>query len=167
MPFWKKSEDPWDQPVRRPEPRPAPQSGADAGEGENAARELRQMFRELGKGARDFFGMEEEAPEPEAVPQICPWCGQEMEKGYLLSGQWIYWQRKRPKALSLSGHAADALVLNTEGGTFTSYRTAWYCAGCQKMVLDVPDIKPAERLDIPFRAPEDPQAQEPGTDNDE
>ena len=49
MPFWKKSEDPWDQPVRRPKPRPAPDSGAGTGREENTAQELREMFRELGK----------------------------------------------------------------------------------------------------------------------
>lgn len=117
MPFWKKSEDPWDQPVRRPKPRPAPEAGAGTGQEENTAQELREMFRELGKGAREFFGMEEKAPEQEVPPQMCPWCGKEMERGYLLSGQWIYWQGKRPTALSLRGHAADALVINTEGGT--------------------------------------------------
>ena len=75
MPFWKKSEDPWDQPVRRPQPRPAPDSGAETGQEENTAQELREMFRELGKGAREFFGMEEKEPEPEVPPQMCPWCG--------------------------------------------------------------------------------------------
>ena len=56
MPFWKKSEDPWDQPVRRPQPRPEPEAGAGTGQEENTAQELREMFRELGKGAREFFG---------------------------------------------------------------------------------------------------------------
>lgn len=112
------------------------------------------MFRELGKGAREFFGMEEKEPEPEVPPQMCPWCGKEMERGYLLSGQWIYWQRKRPAALSLRGHAADALVINTEGGTMAGYRTAWRCGACEKMVLDVSDIQLEAFLGIPARAPE-------------
>ena len=153
MPFWKKSEDPWDQPVRRPKPRPEPEAGAETGREENTAQELREMFRELGKGAREFFGME-------VPPQMCPWCGKEMERGYLLSGQWIYWQRKRPTALSLRGHAADALVINTEGGTLAGYRTAWRCGACEKMVLEA-------FLGIPARAPEeDTQAPESNIDHE-
>lgn len=91
MPFWKRARIPGISPVRRPQPRPAPDSGAETGQEENTAQELREMFRELGKGAREFFGMEEKEPEPEVPPQMCPWCGKEMERGYLLSGQWIYW----------------------------------------------------------------------------
>ena len=167
MPFWKKSEDPWDQPVRRPKPRPEPEAGAGTGQEENTAQELREMFRELGKGAREFFGMEEKAPEPEVPPQMCPWCGKEMERGYLLSGQWIYWQRKRPTALSLRGHAADALVINTEGGTLAGYRTAWRCGACEKMILDVADIQPEAFLGIPARVPEeDTQAPESNIDHE-
>ena len=139
MLFWKKSEDPWDQPVRRPKPRPAPEAGAGTGQEENTAQELREMFRELGKGAREFFGMEEKAPEPEVPPQMCPWCGK----------------------------AADALVINTEGGTLAGYRTAWRCGACEKMVLDVADIQPEAFLGIPARAPEeDTQAPESNIDHE-
>ena len=60
-----------------------------------------------------------------------------MQGGYLISGQWIYWQTQKPRALGLRGHAADALIINTEGGLSASYKTAWHCPDCRKLVLDV------------------------------
>ena len=137
MPFWKKSEDPWDQPVRRPQPRPAPDSGAETGQEENTAQELREMFRELGKGAREFFGMEEKEPEPEVPPQMRPWCGKEMEVGYLCGGRdYVRLVRQRPGALRL---AEDALYIRGDGTFWCDYKIAWTCGNCRKLVADLPE----------------------------
>ena len=151
----------------RPKPRPEPEAGAETGREENTAQELRGDVPGAGKRRTGVFRHGREGAGAEVPPQMCPWCGKEMERGYLLSGQWIYWQRKRPTALSLRGHAADALVINTEGGTLAGYRTAWRCGACEKMVLDVADIQPEAFLGIPARAPEeDTQAPESNIDHE-
>ena len=156
MAFWKKSADPWDI---------DPDERRLASEPAEKAPGLLDTLR------GDWDAMRAEWQETreslKLPPEKCPWCGKEMERGYLLSGQWIYWQRKRPTALSLRGHAADALVINTEGGTLAGYRTAWRCGACEKMVLDVADIQPEAFLGIPARAPEeDTQAPESNIDHE-
>ncbi len=124
MPFWKKSEDPWDRPpTQRREETP-----------DQEKESLQETVQSWAKEFRECFASPpEEAPEP----QVCPWCGGTMQGGYLISGQWIYWQTQKPRALSLRGHAADALIINTEGGLSASYKTAWHCPDCRKLVLDV------------------------------
>ena len=124
MPFWKKSEDPWDRPpTQRREEMP-----------DQEKESLQETVQTWAKEFRECFASPpEEAPEP----QVCPWCGGTMQGGYLISGQWIYWQTQKPRALSLRGHAADALIINTEGGLSASYKTAWHCPDCRKLVLDV------------------------------
>ena len=124
MPFWKKSEDPWDRPpTQRREETP-----------DQEKESLQETVQSWAKEFRECFASPpEEAPEP----QVCPWCGGTMQGGYLSSGQWIYWQTQKPRALSLRGHAADALIINTEGGLSASYKTAWHCPDCRKLVLDV------------------------------
>ena len=124
MPFWKKSEDPWDRPpTQRREETP-----------DQEKESLQETVQSWAKEFRECFASPpEEAPEP----QVCPWCGGTMQGGYLISGQWIYWQTQKPRALSLRGHAADALIINTEGGLSASYKTAWHCPDCRKRVLDV------------------------------
>ena len=81
MPFWKKSEDPWDW---EPEKRPAP--SAEAGGGEDAPgffEELRGDFQNWNQERKEKKAQREIPPPPMA----CPWCGQEMEVGYVTSGR--------------------------------------------------------------------------------
>ncbi len=135
MPFWKKSDDPWD---RRPGSPPVPREEPEAAE-ESPLEALRDLGEKV-KSAVD--GLREPKPEePEAPPERCPWCQGPMERGYLYGRGFVYWQRTRPKLLSLTGLGADAWVLNTEGGFGgTSYHTMWYCPACEKMTLDVSDL---------------------------
>lgn len=128
MPFWKKSEDPWDWKPERQHPAPEePETRPEA--------PLVQTLRDLGEKMKTSAVGEEEQPEV----QICPWCGQEMETGYLVGGRDpVRWVKERPRAFHLTAFE-DALVVNDEGGWLTSYKTAWLCRQCRKMVLDVPE----------------------------
>ncbi|MDD3346375.1 PF20097 family protein [Oscillibacter sp.] len=129
MPFWKKSEDPWDARPERPKAAPSGEEEAPL----TILRELKERVKSAMKPPQ--------VPEPAA--ETCPWCKQPMEQGYLHGGGWIYWQKERPKAASLTGHAADALVVNDEGGLVSSYKTVWHCPACQKLVMDAPVSPPA------------------------
>ena len=81
MPFWKKSEDPWDY---EPEKRPVP--SAEAGGGEDAPgffEELRGDLQNWNQERKEKKAQRQTPP----PPMKCPWCGQEMEVGYVTSGR--------------------------------------------------------------------------------
>ena len=62
-----------------------------------------------------------------------------METGYLMGNRGIWWAPGRPDAWAMwvSVAAAEgAFQVDTEGGLAT-YRTAWHCPDCGKLVLDV------------------------------
>ncbi len=104
MPFWKKSEDPWDM------------------EPGNA-------------------GLEEQEP----LPLDCPWCGKPMVRGYLdaVKGGNIWWVTRRPdmKAALIGADPKSSLLVDDEGGIFLTYKTAWRCTDCEKMILDTAGMK--------------------------
>ncbi len=152
MAFWKKSEDPWDL---TPEKRRTEMPREETEEKDS----LRETVQSLAKELKECFAA---PPEEEPEPQACPWCGRVMQRGYLISGQWVYWQTKKPRALSLRGHAADALVINTEGGLSASYKTAWHCPDCHKIVLDVtPPPAPQWERPTPEETPGSEETEKP------
>lgn len=116
MPFWKKSEDPWD---RKPE------------SGEKGTRPA---------GRVPEWNRTEEPPEP--LP--CPWCGQPMLVGHLYSTgtayTGMYWQ----EGPAPRGGFLDALFgEDTSGARRTSLGScerAWCCQGCRRLMLDIPDL---------------------------
>ena len=59
----------------------------------------------------------EPSREEPVVPMHCPWCGGAMKRGYLTSG-------------------AGWLRLDNEGGSVNTYKTAWHCPACRKLVVD-------------------------------
>ena len=150
MPFWKKSEDPWDwKPERQrpvyeePEPR---QEGVP----------LAKTLEDLGKKVKASAVGEEEPPEP----QMCPWCGQEMEIGYLIGGRDpVRWVKERPRPFRLTG-LEDAMRVNDEGGWLTAYKTAWLCRPCRKMVLEAPEEPRDWTSEIPRRGEETQENEE-------
>ena len=60
--------------------------------------------------------------EEPVVPMHCPWCGGAMKRGYLTSG-------------------AGWLRLDNEGGSVNTYKTAWRCESCEKLVLDTTGMR--------------------------
>ena len=72
MPFWKKSEDPWDYEPEKPS-RPA-EPGQ---EEKDCAPSLMDELRDWNEERKEKKALRETPP----PPMICPWCGQEMEVG--------------------------------------------------------------------------------------
>ena len=138
MAFWKKSDDPWDRkPVKttyttfEEEPR----------------EEKKGLFQELRDDIleeRDLYLEKREqkkaAAEAEAAmpPEKCPWCGKDMEKGYLSGyrGGAVEWAPKKPGALFGNAFTEETVVVTTEG-SMSSYKTCWYCRDCSKMTLTI------------------------------
>ena len=125
MPFWKKSEDPWDyaperrDPVRREEEPPVSPDGETQ---DRSACRIPFQSRDAGS----------QSPPPMA----CPWCG--------------LWIRGVPTARKfwLGAGRGNIIRVDTEGGLMTPHRTAWLCRACRRMVLEAPGnmwkIPPAE-----------------------
>lgn len=134
MLFRKKSEDPWDMELGRPVS--TPEKPEETGES------LLDTVREWGEKVKTSF---QKVEEPEGTPEVCPWCGKEMKRGYLVGYKGVYWSEKRPTALSRVGY--DALSIDGEGSLLSGfYKTTWYCRDCRKMTFT---LAPPEALDTP------------------
>ena len=85
MAFWKKSEDPWDI---------APDQRRTASEPEEKEPGLLDSLRE------DWDAMQaarqEKREKLRLPPEKCPWCGEDMEQGFLMSGRGVFWYRGIP-----------------------------------------------------------------------
>ena len=141
MAFWKKSEDPWDidPSKRRPAPKPAEKAPG-----------LVDTIRE------EWDAMQKERQEKreklKLPPEKCPWCGKDMEQGFLMGSRGVLWCRGIPagKALWLSPGRENIMRVDTEG-SLTTYHTAWYCPACKKMTIDASDLQTeAEKNQMAF-----------------
>lgn len=141
MAFWKKSEDPWDiDPNQR---RTAP-------EPEEIEPGLLDSLRE------DWDAMQaarqEKREKLRLPPEKCPWCGEDMEQGFLMGGRGVAWHRGIPtgKARWLSPGGGNIMRVDTEGDILR-YHTAWYCPDCKKMTIDASDLQTeAEKSQMVF-----------------
>ena len=141
MSFWKKSEDPWDI---------APNERRPATEPEEKGPGLLDSLRE------DWDAMQavrhEKREKLRLPPEKCPWCGKDMEQGFLMGGRGIVWYRGIPagKALWIRPGNEDIIRVDTEG-FWTTYHTAWYCPDCKKMTIDASDLQTeAEKNQLAF-----------------
>lgn len=127
MAFWNKGEDPWDV---KPKPVSMPDPDCD-GEPDTLLDSLKAWNKER----------KEEKAKRETPPVPCPWCGGEMEQGFLSGGRGVYWTRGVPdtKTKWLGAGAENQLRVDEEGALFT-YRTAWLCPACRKLVADLQDV---------------------------
>ena len=143
MAFWKKNEDPWDwdPSKKRPAPRPAePQEPR-----ENPIDALKSWNEDRKAKAKEKEEAKRLPPEP------CPWCGREMEQGFLTGGRdAVRWYPGVYKFDLIRGLDGDAMDLLDEYSGWSRYKTVWLCRECKKMVLSMPD--PPEVYD-PFAAP--------------
>lgn len=154
MAFWKKSEDPWDwDPSKK---RPAPQPAEPQEPRENPLDTLKQWNEDRKTKAKE----KEEAKR--LPPEKCPWCGKDMEQGFILGGRdAVRWYPGVYKFEFFRGLDGDAIDLCNEGGAFSGlYKTAWLCRDCKKAVFTMPD--PPEVYD-PFA----PQAEDEETKEEE
>ena len=88
----------------------------------------------------------------ERPPEKCPWCGKDMEQGFLMGSRGVFWYRGSPagKALWLSPGRENIMRVDTEG-FLTTYHTAWYCPACKKMTIDASDLQTeAEKNQMAF-----------------
>lgn len=141
MAFWKKSEDPWDMdPEKRKKQKTDPYErewstdrDAPEPEGNSLLDAAREQWTRWRKEKREALHL---PPEP------CPWCGKDMEQGFLSGGRGICWQRGVPnaKALWIGTGSADTMRVDVEG-VLATYKTAWYCPACEKMVFDASDLQ--------------------------
>lgn len=129
MAFWKKSEDPWDlDPEKR---RPA--AGEETAEKDGDAGSLLDDLRAWNEARKEEKARRETPPKP--IP--CPWCGKEMEVGYLVGGRdSVRLVRQRPGLLQI---AEDALYIRGDGTFWCDYKIAWTCPDCRKLVADLPE----------------------------
>lgn len=131
MAFWKKSEDPWDaDPARAREKREREPV-------ENPLDALRDWNEERRAKAAA------KRAEWEAQPkEICPWCGREMERGCLQGGRGIYWYTGKPSASAFWWSPRifeESIQVDDEGDLLKgTYKTAWYCRECGKVVFSLP-----------------------------
>lgn len=135
MAFWrKKSEDPWDiDPSRKreatmfyerepePQPTPMPEEGL----------------------AMPEFAVEKETQENVEEAPICPWCGQEMMRAYIIGG------RDRPrlsdeKPTALLGTFGYETLDFSDDGFFVTHKSCWQCKPCRKVVADIPEPVPED-----------------------
>ena len=131
MAFWKKSEDPWDMD-------PAKQRRSVPVEEETEAAES-PLDTLKGWAARRKAAEAEKLTLP---PEKCPWCGGEMEQGFLSGGRGVVWSRGVPdtKTKWLGAGHGNTLRVDDEGVLFT-YKTAWLCPACEKMTVDAAGLR--------------------------
>lgn len=153
MPFWKQSEDPWDRKPDKPraEPKDPQANPLDSLKAWNEERKARAKEKEEAK---------------RLPPETCPWCGKDMEQGYMMGGRgFLHWYSGvlTTKAAWIGDSSKETIDLATEG-TLTMYKTVWLCRDCKKMVFDMPD--PPETYDPFAPRPETEETKEEETSED-
>lgn len=141
MAFWKKSEDPWDiDPEKRKKQTPAPDLFNDRDWGQEEPEEQRGLLDTVREQWTARWKEKREALR--LPPEPCPWCGKDMEQGFLTGAKGISWWRGVPdaKALWLGTGGANTMRVDVEG-VLATYKTAWYCPACEKLVLDASDLE--------------------------
>lgn len=141
MPFWRKSEDPWDWKDGAPQPSKEPKDPR-----ENPVDSLKAWNEDRKAKAKE----KEEAKR--LPPEKCPWCGKDMEQGFLATGRDpVRWYPGVYKFEFFRGLDGNAIDICNEGGAFSGYyKIVWLCRECRKMVFDTPE--PLGACD-PFAAP--------------
>ncbi len=68
----------------------------------------------------------------------CPYCGNEMEKGYIQNRDGIVWRKKKSAVSALAVLASDAVDLGAnDGNPFGGHFVVVYrCADCKKFLID-------------------------------
>lgn len=182
MPFWKK-EDPWDvDPEKRrrqsekrlaKEEDPSPAEALkdkllDAVTGEEGGGEslMDAAARAKEKVLSAVSGKKKEE-EPEGPPMLCPWCGKPMRRQYLWGSRGVYLGEKKPGFFS-SGLSSEYRNVCDEGNFFlTSYKTMWYCDGCEKIAADLPPLPEHHSIyDQPPAKPEAGTEEKPETEGE-
>lgn len=125
MPFWKQSEDPWDRRPDKAEPREPKENPLDTIKTWNEDRKAKAKEKEEAK---------------RLPPEKCPWCGKEMEQGFVTGGRdAVRWHPGIYKFDPFRGLSGEAIDLLDDGSGLTCYKITWLCRDCKKMVLNMPE----------------------------
>lgn len=127
MAFWNRDEDSeWKQYQKSAKKQEQPTDFKASSESEPA-----EKGEPILQHLKNVFFNHENSEEPAGPPVLCPWCGKEMEKGYLKSRQYgIEWVKKKTFFITRSEDICDE-------GFWEKYKSAYYCRNCCKMTLDV------------------------------
>ncbi len=69
--------------------------------------------------------------------QKCPYCGNEMESGYIQCRDGITWTKKKCLVASLSTLSRSAVHMGVHRGPFAGdIVSAQHCANCKKVIID-------------------------------
>lgn len=133
--FRKKSEDPWIPPEQ------APQESRNPGA---------LLDRFLAKRRDAAVAKSGDADLP---PLKCPWCARPMTQGYIYGrGEFLWWNPGLfTRKLFESIPVYPETVRLSEGGSY-SYKIAWRCKPCEKIVIDTTPRNPEEKEE-----PEEPE----------
>ena len=68
----------------------------------------------------------------------CPYCGAEMEQGFIQCRDGVSWQKKQRLVAAVSSLSGDAVVLaRSQGNPFSGAAAiAHHCQACKKIVID-------------------------------
>lgn len=68
----------------------------------------------------------------------CPYCGKEMEKGFIQCRDGVSWQKKERLIAALPGLSKGSVILARSHGSLFSGAAAiaYHCSGCKKIVID-------------------------------
>ena len=133
MAFWKKSDDPWDRkPGRRQTPADWNAEETDPAPG------LLDQLKDWNEGRK--AGQTRKAAEETPAPIPCPWCGRDMETGQLTGSRGVFWAAGFPTTREkwIGSAQRKQIRVDTEG-VFYTYRTAWFCENCRRLVADFPE----------------------------
>lgn len=154
MAFWKQSDDPWD---RKPDKRPVPEPPESQEPQGNPLDSLKAWNEDRKAKAKE----KEEAKR--LPPEKCPWCGKDMEQGFMIGGRGcVSWYPGIYKTdFFRSPSDADSINVQDEGSIWSGlYKTTWLCRDCKKAVFNMPD--PEAQTDF-FIVPEKNETNEEET----
>ena len=69
----------------------------------------------------------------------CPYCGKELESGFLKSSRWIHWGKER--ALGFVRKDIRVTKNGLDGFFEGHFAEAQYCSACQKIIASIQDTK--------------------------
>ena len=66
----------------------------------------------------------------------CPYCGKEMELGYIQCRDGVYWTSKKVFFAAFSQFGKDSLSLENGAGVSRTVVYAHRCADCKKVIIE-------------------------------
>ena len=66
----------------------------------------------------------------------CPYCGKEMELGYIQCRDGVHWTSKKVFAAAFSSLGKDSLSLENGAGKNNTVIYAYKCGDCKKVIIE-------------------------------